>query len=356
MAIGLPIIDINFSKLAVTAITRSSQQIAALIIKEATASVQEFTSALALADSIYTDTNVQYIKDVLSGGCSKVIVVAVASSSENVVADAITALGYRKFNWIALAEGTAEEQSDLVTYVKEQEALKKGIWGVVFNVTAPDCQHIVNFTNNNVKYKTGTTATGDKFVTPILGLQAGLPLTQSSTYYVFNELESVIEPANVETAINNGEFVLFNDDEQVRVGRGVNSLTTLSNGVTDDFKKIVIVRTIDLIRADIQATFKNDYVGKYKNSYDNQVLFISAINSYLADLASEGILDRNYNNVCYVDVEAQRAAWVDSGKTEALGWTDVEVRNNTFGSNLYLAGQIKILDAIEDLKFDITMA
>ena len=85
-------------------------------------------------------------------------------------------------------------------------------------------------------------------------------------------------------------------------------------------------------------------------------MFISAVNTYFRQLAKEEILDPNYNNVSYVDVEAQRDAWLSIGKTEALDWDENTVKNMTFKSYIFLAGQVKILDAIEDLKFKITMA
>ena len=120
-------------------------------------------------------------------------------------------------------------------------------------------------------------------------------------------------------------------------------------------KKIIIVEAMNLILEDIYSTFKDFYIGKYKNSYDNQCLFISAVNSYFRQLAREEILDPEYENCSYVDVEAQREAWLAIGKTEAADWTEAQVKKMTFKSFIYLAGQVKILDAIEDLKFVITM-
>lgn len=357
MTIGLPTIDINFKKLAATAIARSSDGIAALIVKDdtdPTHSVKEYKSVLAIDSTKFTAANVQYIKDVLTGGPSKVIVVPVPTESLEPIQDAITSLGYRKYNWIGLAEGTAEEHADLAAYVKEQEAAKRSIKGLVYNVTA-DSQHVVNFTNPDVTYTDGTKVTGEKYIARLLGVLAGLPLTRSSTYYQMTDLLSVTEPANVETAINNGQFVLFNDDEVVRIARGVNSLTTLTATVPEDFKKIVIVETMDLIREDITNTFKNDFIGKFKNKYDNQLLFITAINAYLAALAEEDLLDNAFDNRADVDVEAQRAAWIAAGKAEAADWDDQTVRNNSFGSKVFLAGNIKITDAMEDLQFDIDL-
>ena len=111
-----------------------------------------------------------------------------------------------------------------------------------------------------------------------------------------------------------------------------------------------------MIKEDISTEFKNNYVGKYKNNLDNQNLFIAAVNSYFRKLTAEDVLDVNYDNRASVDVETQRTAWIDAGTAEAVDWKDQKVKQMTFGSNMYLAGQVKILDAIEDLDFTITMA
>lgn len=357
MAIGLPSIDITFRKLAATLIQRSARGIVALIIKDDTDDtyeVKEYKSQFQIDATKFTAVSVQYIKDVLRMGAAKIIVAPVATSSVAVVGDALQRIGSRKYNWIGLAEGTEDEQTDLVAYVKEQEKLGKSIKAVVFNGIDPDSQHIVNFVNPTITTTDGT-VTGDKFIPRLLGLLAGLPLTRSSTFYSFADVISVEEPADVEAAVEAGKFVLFNDEENVRVARGVNSLTTLSPTVSEDFKKILIVETMDLIREDISNTFKNDYLGKFKNKYDYQVLLITAINSYFAALSAEDILDNEFVNRCYVDIEAQRAAWVASGKTDAEDWDDQTVMNNTFRSNVYLAGNIKITDAMEDFKFDVEL-
>lgn len=37
--------------------------------------------------------------------------------------------------------------------------------------------------------------------------------------------------------IDAGEFIVFRDGDYIRVARGINSLTTVSDTKTDDFKK-----------------------------------------------------------------------------------------------------------------------
>lgn len=44
------------------------------------------------------------------------------------------------------------------------------------------------------------------------------------------------------------------------------------------------------------------------------------------NLASIDVLDMEYENKSDINVEAQRAAWIDAGTTEAKDWTDLQVK------------------------------
>lgn len=357
MGIGLPKIEIVFKQLAVSAVQRSERGIVALIVKDVTDEsfdLVEYKSVTEIEADKFTSANAAYIADVLEGGASKVIVARIGT--DGTLADAVAAIGSKKYNWIGYAEGLPADQTALVTYAKEQEAAnKKQIKALVFNATAPDSMTVVNFGNEEVTKASGETVTGEKYIARLLGVFAGLSLTQSGTYKVMSDLKYVKEPSDVEAAINAGKLVLFNDEETVRIARAVNSLTTLGTDKTEDMQKIIIVETMQLIKEDVLKTFKDDYLGKYKNKYDNQVLFITAVNAYFEALEDEDILDPEFDNTAFVDVEAQRAAWLAIGKTEAAEWDDAKVRINTFRSNVYLSGSIKVLDAIEDFKFSVTM-
>src|SRR5699024_288861 len=124
----------------------------------------------------------------------------------------------------------------------------------------------------------GKTYSASEYTGRIAGAVAALPFTRSFTYYKFPEIESITESATPDVDIDNGELILINDGKDIKVGRGVNSLTTTSVEKAEDFKSIRFVEVIDLIRDDIRTTFNDEYVGKVNNTYDNQVLFITSIN------------------------------------------------------------------------------
>lgn len=364
MAVTMPTIEIIFKQLASTFIQRSERGTAVLIIRDDTPSgalgdfVKYTDAAAASADSeYYSEANMQYIVDALSFKAKELYVVRIAADGQ--LNTALTEIK-RKLStgWITIADGKAEDFTLLKSWIVSQEASSLTYKAVCFNLTAPDCMHIVNFANEKVTFsdKRGEVS-GEKYTPSLIGMLAGCNVEQGCTNYVCANLVSVRETEDRDEALNSGKFILYNDDDYVKVGRGVNSLTTLNgNTRTEDMRFIDIVEAIDLIRDDIAKTWHSDYSGKYKNLYDNQVLFISAVNGYFRDLADEYVLDRNYSNICAVNVEAQRSAWLTSGKTEAADWDEAKVRNMTFKRKVFLSSDIKILGAMEDLRFDVNIA
>ncbi|HBM74716.1 MAG TPA: phage tail protein [Clostridiaceae bacterium] len=365
--ITLPTIDVIFKQLASNFIKRSARGIAILIIKDDTSTefqTKEYKDLKELKndEALYTPANYQYIADALSFPVSKVVVVRIATTGT--IADALTIIeGTIKTGWVTTV-GTAEDYTALVDWVKDKEANGGTYKGIVYNaLQGPDSKHVVNFVNEKVTFKdVRAEQTGEKYLPSLLGILASCNVEKGSTYFVCENLSKVQEVADVDAALNGGKFILINDldveNEQVipkvKVGLGINSLTTFDADNTEDMRYIDIVETMDLITDDIRNTFKNDYIGKYKNNLDNQIVFISAINTYFNSLAQEDILDNTYKNYADVDVVAQRAAWAVV-KSEAESWDDTQVRNTPYKRNVYLAGDIKILGAMENLKFNISI-
>ena len=98
-------------------------------------------------------------------------------------------------------------------------------------------------------------------------------MTEGATYQTLAEVESITESTTPDDDIDGGKFILINDGEKVKVGRGVNSLVTLSGDKTEDMKKIKIIDSLDLIRDDIKASFEENYINVV-NSHENKMLFI----------------------------------------------------------------------------------
>ncbi len=350
---GLPEINIEFSSLAVSAIQRSQRGIVALILKDDTGSFDsiEYRTITDIKEDDWTVENLDYIKKAFSGIPSKVIVERLDTIAENYNA-ALTRLASKRWNYLAIPGIEALDVPDIEAQVKTWRDTDKKTFKAVLPNSDSDHEGIINFATEGIKVGE-TTYSASEYTARIAGILAGMPLTRSATYYVLSEVDSITESADPDADIDAGKLILINDGEKIKIARGVNSLTTVSEGKSNDWKKIKIIEGHDLIQEDITRTFENDYVGKVNNSYDNQVLFIAAVNAYLRSLEGD-VLDPAADNKVTIDVEAQRQAWEGIG-VDTSTWDDQKVKESSFQSKVFLAGSLKFLDAVEDLEFKISV-
>lgn len=355
---GLPQIDIIFKTKAATAIKRSALGIVALILRDNT-NLSVLSSNVIIYKSVedvkpgdWNEENLDYINQAFKGTPNKVI--CFKFKEDALINDILSQVGKTRFNYLAMPQATEDEKSAIVSWIKSKRSNdKKTFKAVIGNATNPDHEGIINFATNGIKV-TGveTPYSAEQYSPRIAGVLAGLPFTQSSTYYVLPEVESIAEHVDPDVDIDAGKLILIHDGEKVKIGRGVNSLVTLGSDKKTDWQKIKIVEVMDMVMDDIRQTFEDAYVGKFPNTYDNQVLFITAINSYFAGLAAEEILDPNAMNKAEVNVRKQRLAWENIG-IDTSDWDDKKVKEMSFGSNVYLTGNAKPVDAMEDLEFEI---
>lgn len=363
---GLPQIDIIFIQKAVTAVKRSQRGSTVVIIEDDTqekAGVDLYKFSRDITNKKYTEENVTILKRCFLVEVNKLYVLHVPTGTS--WEDTSKLLDKVKYNYACTTK--AEWQTELTSYTLQRNKMSKGKKYVAFvwNVTVADNRNIINVKNASVhEADTDKDVPMLEYLPRLTSVLANLPMNRSCTYYVLEDLTSVDDSFvdmehDADSWIDKGWLILINDDdESVKIGRGVNSLTTYTSTETEDMSKIIISESMNIILEDIYTTFKNYWVGKYKNRLNNQYLFISSVNTYFRSLTSVEngeILDEEFDNLAYIDVEAQRDAWLAIGKTEAEDWDEEKVKKMTFKSKLLLAGDIKILDAIEDLHFSITM-
>lgn len=348
---GLPTIDIEFTTKAKTAVTRSQNGIVALILADNTKedTTYTYTTADDVVKSHWTTANLEYINQAFLGKPKRVIVERVSTTDTN-YDDAKTRLGNKKWNYLAIPDIAEDDVQDFADWIAAKRAAKSTYKAVLPHCAANN-EGIINFATEGIKVGTKT-YTAAQYCGRIAGLLAGLSLNISSTYYVLSEVEGITESLTPDANIDAGQFILINDGEKIKVGRGVNSLVTLSDGKTEDMKKIKIIEGIDLMRDDIRTTFEERYIGK-ANSYDNKLLFISAVNQYFTQLAQEGVLDENETNAAEIDIDAQRAFL--AGSYDVSEKTDDEIKTAKTGSWVFILSKVAFMDAMEDLKFSVTM-
>lgn len=357
---GLPEISIRFIHKARTAIRRSSRGMVLLILhddtKEQTLTPYEKWDEVDSGD--WTEKNYDYLRMVFLGEPRVVIAVrAVVQDGAAVMDDTISLFENLNYDWLAYPECTPESGTALAAYIKKARQAKKKVKAVLPEVAA-DNEGIVNFTMSGIsvvwedsgKVKEYTTA---EYTARIAGLLAGLSLSVSSTYYVLDEIVDLDIIEKPDLAIDEGKLIIIYDGEKYKIGRGVTSLTTVTEEHPEDFKKIKIVEGADLIRTDIISTFEDDFVGKVPNTYDNKQVFIGAVNGYFQELAGT-VLNGSHGNYVEVDVAANEEYLKRRG-IDTSAMTVQQLKEANTGSYLFVCGQVAMLDAMEDLQLNLSM-
>ncbi|WP_456273629.1 phage tail sheath C-terminal domain-containing protein [Bacillus sp. AK031] len=353
---GLPEINITFTGKAQTLVQRSQLGIVALILKDDTGEFDsiEYKNPEEVETSDWTTENADYIANAFKGDPSKVIVERLETTAVDYSA-ALSRLRNKRFNYLAVPAIESADVPVIAEWVISNRTDNKKTFKAVLPNAAEDHEAIINFTTNDIKVGEKVYDTAE-FTSRIAGILAGLPFTRSATYFVLDEVDSITEIEDPNAAVDAGELILINDGEKIKVGRGVNSLVTITPGGTknDEFKSIRVIEAMDMIHDDIYSTFDDEYVGKVNNIYDNQVIFINSVNRYFARLQTDEILDPNATNQTRIDTPAQRSAWEDAG-FDTTDWDEQRVKETSFRKSVFLAGNIKIVDTMEDLDFSIAI-
>jgi len=356
-----PTITVTFKQLATTLIQRSERGTAIMILTDATGTEEDvlkittkvYKTVADIDESLYTAGNLALIKRCLAYAPYELVVISGNSSKFSDFANAVTYA--RKTGWVAFVGNAASTaQDDLASWIKSMENASSTYKGVGTS-SGKDCKQYVYFNQAGVD-TSGAAVSAVDYLASLLGILASCNIRRGCTNYHCTDLVSVTEVSSIDTAVSAGQLVITNDTNGVRIVAGINSLVTLNgNTATEDMQYIETVEAMNLIADDIRNEFKNTYQGSFKNKYMNQMLFIGAVNEYFDSLASEDILDSEFDNVAEIDVDKQRSAWVGSGKTAAADWDDDTVRKMSYKRSVFVACDIKILNCMENLVFTVTM-
>ena len=305
----------------------------------------EYKSAVL---NLEDNTLEKYVKQLFKGGCRRVFVLEYKTD----ISDVASVLDTQKnnFDWICSVD--SEAQADIVAWAKENKR-----FAMTYNNQA-DSIYVCSIANPSAVLKnddgTTSTLTGLELIPIIAGVACGCPYNMSITYKVFDELKEVTQPSTY----SESQITLYQEEEGIRIANPVNTLQTVNSTHTEDMKKLTIADGMQRVDKKKKKAFRLSYKGKYKNYRDNQELFYAAVkHGYIRKLTEKGIeiLDPNYANNIETDVETQRAAWLERGKTEASDWDEETVKNNTVGDMVYAIMDVKFLDAMEGMKIRVQM-
>lgn len=358
---GLPKITIEFIRKAVQSIKVGAGGIVGIILKD-----EVHNGALILKDitDIPTDfsaKNKAYIERAFTGVPKRVIVYTLPQEAEN-LADACKYFKINRANYICgTPDITQEEAEFLASWCKSVRASTPNRPVVVVPNVKGDHPGVINFvvlgaTADDCIKVGDENFTAAEYCSRIAGLLAGLALTVSATYKPLLEVTSIpeVDDEEVDTAVDEGKLVLYNNGDDIVIARGVTSLVTVTEEYTEDLKKIKIVAIQDLIETDIYSTINKSYIGNYTNSYDNKCLLMVAIGAYLKKLdTSEGGAGYiNEGSTMEIDIDAQRI-YLEGIGTDTSDMDDQAIKEANTGSFVFLVGSVSILDAIEDVTIRI---
>ena len=339
-----PTIDILFKQYATTFIERSNRGTAILLLNDSTKeglTVNEYKDVSQILAEDYTADNLKLIKNCMAFAPYELVVI---SNNSTTFADFANAIMLARPSG-RIGTPVEEMQADLASWIKAQENAAHS-YSAIGTHKSNDCMHYVYFDQACYGID-GEEFTAEQYIPSLLGKITACNVNESCTNSLLPDLNLVDEVEDVDAAIKAGQLVLTNDIGGVRIVTGINSLTSLDGDTaTEDMQYIETVEVMDMIRDDIRDVFKNA----------NQQLFIGSVCAYFDSLAGESILDDEYDNIAEVDIAAQRAAWLAAGTTEAAGWDDDTVKRRSFKRDVYVAGDIKILGCMENLRFVITLA
>ena len=323
---GLPQVLIDFKTKGTTAIKRSARGIVAMILKNEETDVSKYykiNDVSDIPDEGLTAENVDLIKKCLLGTPLRILVYTLPkediSEPTQKLAGILAKLESVKWNYLCYPNSTEQEQQDIVSWIKSERGNKR------------------------------------KTFKAVVAILAGLALDRSATYFKLTEVEEVEQYEDIDSLIDKGQLLLFDeqDGDGVKIARACNSLTTFTTDKGEDFRYIKIMEAVDMITDDIRDTFKKYYVGKVINDYDHKMLFITAILVYFDEIKGN-VLDRDGNNTVDID-EQYQANYAKLYGEDTSTMTAMQIRQYNTGTNVVLAGSVKPVNAMEDLKIVFAM-
>lgn len=372
---GLPQLLINFRTQGTTAIKRSARGIVAMILHDGGKNeIQQFriSDTTDIPDEILSAKSVELVKLCLKGKPRRVLLYVIPDADTEIEPDGhltgqndvLGLIQSVKWNWVCNPTSTGTEQADLSSWVIAQRNNKRKTFKAVCAKKAADHEGVVNFCTDDIVAENGTDENGDpvyttynavQYTARIAGILAGLALDRSATYFSLTEVQSVESYTDIEERIDKGQLLLFDeqDGNGVKIARACNSLITFTTDKGEDFRYIKIIEALDLITDDVRDTFKKYYVGKVINDYNHKMLFITAVLVYFDEIKGN-VLDRDGKNTVDIDEQAQlNYAKLKGEKTEDM--SAMEIRKYNTGTKIMLAGNIKPVNAMEDLAINFVM-
>lgn len=163
---------------------------------------------------------------------------------------------------------------------------------VAANLTNPDSRFVINVMSG-VTLADGTTLTPQQVTWWAGGATAGAKYNESLTYATYPTAVSVSPLLNnnqIINALNDGEFILVADFDEVHIEQDIDSLTSFTTDIGVVYRKNRVIRLCNTIANDIYRQFSENYIGVVNNNEAGRARFQAAIVGYLLQIqGNEGI-------------------------------------------------------------------
>ena len=345
-----PKFNVTFKEEAVLAIQRQERGTVVLILNDDTNADLDKVTYRGLGDVLkadYTAENYNRLTLAFLGNPSKVVVI----KAETNWADTQKKLAFYDNYTLCYPEAIEEDFTAISNYMKQIREKNNYAKAVLGKATSPDASYIINFTTDNIQAKVNgelKTFTAGDYTARVAGALSGLAPSRSLTYFELPEIVECPLSEDADADVAAGKLIVLHQDGSYKFGRAVNSLVTLTDGITEAFQKIRVLDIMDMIANDIVYTFRTGYVGKYTNNFTNKNRFVGAINSYLNDLAVENLLEIENENAVTISY-AKTKSYLEGKGVDTSDMSVLDVLKANTGSRVLLDGVCSPTDAMEDL-------
>lgn len=220
--------------------------------------------------------------------------------------DFLTAIEPYKFD-VLIYDGTDSAVRDAMVAFIKRIAEENGVYAqlVASGLTNPDSRFVVNVASG-VVLDDGTELPAQQVTWWAGGALAGAQYNESITYATYPnavDVSTKLTNSQLEQAITNGQFVLFADNNVVKVVQDINSLVTYTTDITEPYHKNRVMRLLNTIANDLQTQFSDNYIGVVNNDVNGRMMFKKAIVGYLLTIQQNGGI-QNFDSESDVEVLA----------------------------------------------------
>jgi len=167
--------------------------------------------------------------------------------------------------------------------MRDDEGVK--ITTVLFDYAKADYEGVISVKNN------------PELVYWVAGQTAGAAVNESLTNKVYDgeyEVNTKFKKREFEQAIQNGEFAFYQDGNDVRVLKDINTFTNFAPEKNQDFSSNRVIRVLDQIANDTARIFSDYYLGKVTNDDTGRELFKNELVNYHEQLLNIRAIE-NFN-------------------------------------------------------------